>query len=405
MATPREEVLLSQAQSNGLKPDRTTSQPDAGAAPARTLPRGPAAGTPRMTTAQINQGIQGFNSRQLATANSAPGNPALEAAYERQRAVEAADKPRRSLPTDVQRSLAPVPVVAAAAAPAKNGRGPGYVKPTPTRPIDPVNMPPPYVPRALPQAAPAPATAADLGPAYEVAGYNGPVVGQPRAANIAGGLDRAELIRRLEMVGGDRNARLSPTLMRAMTEPYVAMLADKDKAELQREKGGMDLQQTAVQGQAQGALELQRGLTRRGETVFNQAGAEKLEGMRQDAPAEITDAAGNVFLRRGLKAEQVMGPDGKPIKKPAPGEAGKTRAELLADLSKNELDNQQFNPEAPTPATDALRKELGIDSGAAGGQAPNKEAWIAKAKEKFPNATAEELETWYTNSKNGKAVN
>ncbi len=434
--TPREEVLLNQLTQTGggLKPDRTTSQPAPAAAPAkpvqaaaqaqpkksymdgygayvrRQLPTAAAAvdyaaDTPRrMAVNKAREiatlvGPKNYNDTQIVPNASErigtwKGNEFISDA--RRERMQAAALPGSRGPETRPVIARQLPTAAPAAAPAQTVAG--------SRPLvragDPMvnsfgNRVGPET--GAPADAPAPIPAqTQQAPGYAVSGYSGPNIGQPRAANIAGGLPRDEIIRRMRGVVGDSAFKGSPSARREMLAAYGAMLGAQDNAELVREKGGMDLQQAGVEGQVQGALELQRGLTRRGETAFAQEGAEKLETMRQDAPEEIVDADGNTLLRRGLKAEAVLDANGKPVRQTPKG-AQTTNQRLDALLRLRELDAQSRLPGEPAPTNDpvsaAINEELGITQQATA--APDFNAWAAAAKKKYPNATPEEIKSGY----------
>lgn len=427
MSTPRDEVLRSQQLSAGLKPDRTTTPPPAAKAPARPtnperlniqkplLPN-PATPTPAqradptfMAGVSARTADVAMYNKQRVLENAAPG---------RQTGVGTMVQPRiggngrdpaalRGMPAPPVAPVASaVPAVAAVAQQPAPQQAPGYGV---LAPVAPVVQPQQVQPQANSQrqvvptntytdkngvAQPVVIDESLKNPAQVAAQpnyampqqYNGPVPQRPNSADIAGGMSREEIIKKIEAIGNDSNARLSPTLMRSMAEPYVAMLGDKDKAELNREQGGLDIQQAAVQGQAQGAVEMQRGQQRRAENIYAQQGAETLKTMDQNAPTELTDSTGKTFLRRGVNAEVVKGPDGKPIVQSKKGEGvgnDNKQLEVLRDMAKAEQENKMLNPDAPTPYSDALAQQILPDAQAQGAPADGAIAYNPKTKERM----------------------
>lgn len=430
MATPREEVLLSQQMSNGLKPDRTTSQPK----PAAAAPTAPAKANsvnayPRMKAA-VGQAlsdapgkIAGMAARNMPGVTAGVGmanyaatpmnykstaaNPAASESMgttingnfvSNAQAQRSALVPSQSAagPRTRQAAATPVPGTGVLSPPAVAQQAPGmfpapnYATPqaqVPPRP--PVMQPVAAAATAQPQApqlqpgdmntyqrgngqvvAVQPATPGGVAapvqaaPAYDMPqAYSGPVPQRPSSANIAGGMTREEIIKRMEGVTGDSAFKGSPIARKAMLDALGGMLGDYDKAEISRESNAQDVQKTAVAGQAAGANEMQRGQQRRAENIFAQQGAETLKAMDQNTPSEITDEAGNTFLRRGAKAEAVLGPDGKQIKQGARAAANSNpRLDALIKLQEIEAKGRLPGEAAPAndPVAAAIKQELGL---------------------------------------------
>lgn len=119
------------------------------------------------------------------------------------------------------------------------------------------------------------------------------------------------------------------------------------------------------------------------------------------AQSEITDADGNVFLRNGATAAPVMSPDGKQLRRPLEGQGQITAQDRLKALT----DQMTAESSALQPNAERINALQGqIDALTSGGQQPARpslDQFLAAARAANPNATDEQLTSFY-NTKYGR---